>query len=103
MTTHLANLVDKYHNLILLDTESLSPEGKEKYVENMHKLEIMIPNLEAKQLHSVNQQVLSETANLNEAIDKLSNTALSDDIYLALCNAVSNSIDIIGSLLGTAL
>ena len=99
MTTHTEKLTNEYNELLMMDIEKLSAENKEWYYDTLHRLSIDITKFDIAQLQSVNTQIAAETDNLSEAIDKMTNTAMSDDIYLMLCNAISNSLSILESFL----
>ena len=107
MTAHLADsklsLTESYHTLLLVDTDGYTNEGLEKYFDNLHRVSVEITKLDTSKLQSVNELISKEAQNLHLIIEKLTHTAVNDDSYLMVLNAVNHSLQIMESVLPVAL
>ena len=102
MATHLAStpmsLQDKYHALLQLDLSSCTPECLQKYYDALHSLSLQITLFDIDQLKKANDAINNEMPHFHVVIEKLKQTAVTDDVRASMLNAINHTLNIAESL-----
>jgi len=102
MATHLASttmsLQDKYHALLQADLSSCTPECLQTYYDSLHSLSLQITLFDIDQLKKANDVINNEMPQFHVVIEKLKETAVSDDVRVSMLNAINHALNLAESL-----